>query len=246
MDDTATDILRYHLIRQYRELISRRYDALITHRGDTLPYLSDEVARQIKDFFLTNIYPPPDRRRELDAAFAELRNFTHHTALIWGLLGSLPKAIFRFGTHLPAAIHAGFKSLEAYTSAIGFEDAMLDAAENYGFNPPLSEAQFIDCIRAIPPGRLDHFIYEASMLFTVISDTDLLSRTITIMHDVISRMKSKPDTYNSDQIAAIELGLGLMQQGYDLLAPLTQDTKQDIISFITQNERKFLAEIHPD
>jgi hypothetical protein len=246
MDDTATDLLRYHLISQYRELISRRYDELIAHRGDTLPYLSDEVAHQIKDFFLSNIYPPPDRRRELDAAFAELRNFTHHPALIWGLLGSLPKAIFRFGTHLPAAIHAGLKSLEAYTSAIGFEEAMLDAAQRNSFSPPLTEAQFTDCIRAIPRSSLDHFIYEAIILFTVISDTDLLSRTITIMHDVISRMTKKPDTYSSDQIAAIELGLELMQQGYELLAPLTQDTKQDIISFITQSERNFLAEIHPE
>ena len=35
-----------------------------------------------------------------------------------------------------------------------------------------------------------------------------------------------------------------MEKGYKLLAPYDADTKNDIISFIVENEKEFLAEIH--
>ena len=64
------------------------------------------------------------------------------------------------------------------------------------------------------------------------------------MKDVIARMKRKPTLYTSDQVEAIQLGLDLMEKGYELLEPYTEDTKKDIIAFITENEMKFIAEIH--
>ncbi|MGQ4827743.1 hypothetical protein, partial [Enterococcus faecalis] len=85
---------------------------------------------------------------------------------------------------------------------------------------------------------------EATVLFTVISNTDLLSKTIRIMQDVISRMKAQPHTYTADQVAAIQLGLDLMERGYELLEPFNEDTKRDIIAFISENETKFIHEIH--
>ena len=67
---------------------------------------------------------------------------------------------------------------------------------------------------------------------------------MNIMRDVLRRMKSKPDTYNADQIEAIQMGLELMEKGYELLKPYDEETKRDIIAFITENERDFIAEIH--
>ena len=238
------DSLKYHLINKYRELIARRYDDVIKNIDKTGINLGRDVAIEIKDFFLENVYPEPAQRQKLDRAFAELRNFTTQPQLIWGLLGSLPMALFQFGSQLPHAIRAGMTSLQAYTSAIGFEDAMLTAAIDKGYTEPLSDEQFFDCLRAIPHKSLDTFINEASVLFVVISDATLLSKTINIMKDVIARMKSKPHLYNNDQIEAIQMGLDLMEKGYELLEPYAEDTKQEIITFISENEKKFIAEIH--
>jgi hypothetical protein len=134
-------------------------------------------------------------------------------------------------------------SLQAYTSAIGFEEAMLSAAIEKGFKEPLSDEQFFECLRAIPTQSLDTFINEASALFIVISDAVLLTKTMNIMKDVIERMKRKRDLYSTDQIEAIQIGLDLMEKGYELLEPYAEDTKRDIIAFITENEKNFLAEI---
>ena len=236
--------LKYHLINKYRELVSRRYDELIKNIHETDLKLEQDVAQAIKHFFLTDVYPAPARRRKLDAAFGELRNFTTNPALIWGLLGSLPIAIMQFGMQFPNAIRAGLTSMQAYTSAIGFEEAMLQAALEKNFKEPLTDEQFFDCLRAIPHKSLDNFINEASVLFVVISDATLLTKTMNIMRDVIRRMKSKPETYTADQVEAIQMGLELMEKGYDLLEPYDEETKRDIIAFITENERDFIAEIH--
>lgn len=236
--------LKYHLIDHYRGLIAQRYDDVIAHIHTTGVDLSPEVAREIKTFFLDQVYPTPAQRKKLDAAFGELKKFTTNPTLVWGLLGSLPMAIMQFGMQLPNAIRAGITSLQAYTSAIGFEDAMLKAAIDKGFTEPVTDEQFFECLRAIPYHSLDSFINEASSLLIVISDTLLLSKTILIMKDVIRRMEHKPDVYTADQIAAIQLGLDLMENGYELLEPYTEDTKRDIIAFVSENERKFINEIH--
>ncbi len=244
MSDTDQQALKYHIINKYRDLISRRYEDMIKNIHQTNLNLSPDVAHEIKDFFLENVYPEPSQRRRLDAAFAELAKFTTNPALIWGLLGSLPVAIFQFGAQLPAAIRAGLTSLQAYTSAIGFEEAMLKTAIEKGYTAPLTDEQFLDCIKSLPRKNLDTFINEASTLFLVISDTTLLSKTINIMKDVLRRMKSKPAIYTSDQADAIQMGLDLMEKGYELLEPYAADTRKDIISFITESEMKFINEIH--
>ena len=238
--------LKYHLINKYRELITRRYDEVIKNIHKTDLNLGQDVAREIRDFFLEHVYPEPHRRQKLDAAFTELRNFTTNPALIWGLLGSLPVAIMQFGMQFPAAIRAGMTSLQAYTSAIAFEDAMLHTALEKGYKEPVSDEQFFECLKAIPQKSLETFINEASVLFLVISDSTLLTKTMNIMRDVIKRMKSKPELYTKDQVEAIEIGLDLMEKGYELLEPYAQDTKQDIIAFIVENEKNFLTEIHEE
>ncbi|MCW3124909.1 MAG: hypothetical protein JWO03_567 [Bacteroidetes bacterium] len=240
----ADSDLKYHLINKYRELISHRYDTVIRNIDKAPVALKPAVAKDIKDFFLEHVYPEPAERRKLDAAFAELEKFVTTPSLVWGLIGSLPMAILQFGAHLPSAIKAGMKSLEAYTSAIGFESSMLQAAIDKGYTIPLTDEQFIDCLKNIPREKLENFITEASVLFTVISNTTLLSKTILIMEDVIKRMKSKPNLYNEDQISAIRMGLDLMQKGYELLSPYDDETKHAIISFIATTEVNFIAEIH--
>ena len=240
----ADSELKYHLINKYRELISRRYDDVIKNIDQVPVPINPALARNLKEFFLENIYPGTDQRRKLDVAFVELGNFVHNPSLVWGLLGSLPKAIFQFGSQLPNAIMAGLKSLEAYTSAIAFEHSLVQAALDKGYEDPISDEQFIQCLKSIPHKDLVTFINQASALFTTISNTTLLSKTILIMEDVIRRMKSKPELYSSPQIEAIQLGLDMMVGGYDLLKDYDEETKAAIISFVASTEADFISSVH--
>jgi hypothetical protein len=241
---SADSELKYHLVNKYRELISRRYDDVIKNIDKAPVKLDPKVASDLKDFFLENIYPDTDQRRKLDVAFAELGNFVHNPSLVWGLLGSLPRAIFQFGSQLPAAIMAGLKSLEAYTSAIAFENSLLQAALDKGYKDPISDEQFINCLKSIPEKSLVTFINQVSILFTTISNATLLSKTILIMEDVIQRMKGKSELYSTHQIEAIQLGLDMMKGGYTLLEPYDDKTKAQIISFVASTEGDFIASLH--
>jgi hypothetical protein len=242
----ADSELKYHLINKYRDLISKRYDEVIKDIANNPVGIEPALATSLKEFFLENVYPEPAQRRKLDVAFGELNKFVTNPALVWGLLGSLPVAIMQFGTHLVSAIKAGLKALEAYTAAIGFESGLLQAALDKGYTVPLTDEEFIDCLRELPQGSLAKFINETTVLFTVISDTTLLSKTILIMHDVIKRMKKNPNLYSTEQISAIQLGLDLMEKGYELLKSYDEQTKKEIITFIASTEMNFISDIHSE
>ena len=239
----ATYLLRHVLIEKYRAIISQRYDTLIDHIDSTTLLIDAVIARRLKDFFLTEVYPSTERRIELDAAFIELSHFVEQPTLIWGLVGSLPIAIFKFGRQLPNALKAAFQCLEAYNAATGFEVAIWTAAQQQGLYETITDDEFTACIKAIPRHQLELFIAQGCQLFITLSNTELLAKTIEIMQDVISRMKAKPAIYNSNQIAAIELGLEMIQGGYELLLPYDAATKANIVAFISQTETKFIAEI---
>ena len=235
--------LRYALIDKYRSIISHRYDTIIA-QIDKIPLEVDaDVALRLKDFFLTEVYPSPERREQLDAAFVELSHFVEHPSLILGVVGSLPVAIFKFGMQLPNALKAAFQCLEAYTAATGFEAAILGAAQQQGLSATINDEQFAACMRAIPRHKLEAFLAQGCQLFITLSNTELLAKTIEIMQDVITRMKAKSDTYTASQVGAIELGLEMIQGGYDLLAPYDSATKTNIVSFISTTENQFIAEI---
>ncbi len=116
-----------------------------------------------------------------------------HPTKVWGLVGNLTSAIFRYGFQLPAALKAGLSALEAYTSAKHFENTLLHAAIDKKFKIPLSDDEFNACLCAIPENELEKFIEEVSQLFRAFTDTVLLGKTISIMQDVVETMKGKPE-----------------------------------------------------
>lgn len=238
--------LKDDLIVKYRGMIAQRYENIIADIENTPVGISKEIAERLKDFFLNSVYPEPAKRDELDGAFEELTRFVSQPSLVWGLIGSLPMAILKFGAQLPNALKAGFVSLEAYTAAMGFEQAILDEALAAKLEAPISDEQFKACLRAIPRHELDQFIIEAGKLFVTISNTVLLAKTIEIMYDVIERMRKKPDLYSNNQIRAIQVGLDIMQGGHDLLSPYDEATKHRIVDFIAEVEREYITQIHAE
>ena len=233
--------MKYHLINKYRTVVATRYEYKNVKKTLVLPdNITPEIVETLRHYFLTNLYPEPAQRQKLDAAFSELENYVMHPAKVWNLLGNITSAIFKFGFQFPSAIRAGLHSLEAYTSAQHFENTLTAAAVEKGLAIPVSDKQFYDCLIAIPKDDLYKFISELEQLFESFTDTNLLGKTISIMEDVITKMKSKGDMYSKNEIEAIELGLDIMRKGYDLFINYDDDMKKEILKLVTDNEKKFI------
>jgi hypothetical protein len=237
--------MKYHLIDKYREVVAKRYDyALIKNHPEMPANITPEIVDSLKRYFLDNLYPVPETRAKLDAAFMELEGYVSQPAKVWDLLGNLTAAIFRFGLQLPTALRAGLHSLKAYSSAKLFENALLQAALEKKYSIPLSDEQFYECLKAIPIKELEHFINEVGELFRSFTDTALLEKTIDMMTDVLKHMKSKPEMYSTNETDAIDLGLEILQKGHDLFMHYDDAMKDSILEFITGNEKKFIAGLH--
>ena len=237
--------LKHHLIIKYRELISKRYEfENISKHPDVPDDITPEIVAALKNYFLVNVYPEPELRDKLDAAFHELENYVHQPAKVWGLLGNLAGAIFRFGRQFPAALRAGLVSLEAHTSAKRFESDLLKCAIDSGYQVPMTDQQFLECIKAIPYHHMDRFIHELGNLFNSFTNTSLMEKTILIMHDVLKQMKKKNHLYGPNEVQAIVLGIDILQKGHDLFQNYDEQLKKDMVKFIISNERYFVKQVY--
>ena len=238
--------MKYQLINKYRDIVAKRYEYDEVKKIPGIPdSITPEVVDTLRSYFLQNLYPEPSQRAKLDAAFAELQNYVLHPAKVWDLLGNITSAIFRFGLQFPAAIRAGFISLEAYTSANHFENTLTAAAVAKGVTIPVSDEEFYQCLVAIPKKDLYRFISELEKLFESFTNTELLGKTISIMQDVVDKMKNKPDMYSANEIEAIELGLDIMKKGYGLFVKYDDIMKKEILNLITDNEMNFIEGLYP-
>lgn len=237
--------LRYHLINKYRESIARRYDYPTIKSDKKLPKtFTPEMIDELRDFFLQNLYAEPQQREKLDAAFKQLETYVAHPSKVWGLMGSLTSAIFRFGFHFPAAMRAGMAGLHTHTTARHFEDMLLQAAQEREMAIPVSDDEFNACITAIPRENLDEFIKQLADFFLAITDTEMLKKTTEILRDVLAQMREKRDIYGPEDEDAIQLGIDILGKGSELLGKHSPEVRQQIVDFVIYNETKFLNTLY--
>ncbi len=237
--------MRYHLIEKYRGVVAKRYDYKTAAATFDLPEsITKEVVDTLKKYFLESLYPEPAQREKLDSAFEELQNYVMHPGRISDLLGNIGSAIMRFGFQFPVAVKSGLNAMEVHSSAKHFENSLFVGAQQNNFTVPLTDDQFYVCLRSIPKPQLQKFIDEVSELFHAFSNTDLLSKTIAIMDDVLKRMYAKTDVYSKNEIEAIELGREIIRRGHDLFLHLDEQTKLDILELVKANENDFLESVY--
>lgn len=238
--------LKNHLIEKYRESIKARYDYDIVKKDKRFPRMfTRQTVDELRDFFLANLYSPPSHREKLDAAFKQLETYVAHPTKVWGLLGNLASAIFQFGFHFPAALRTGMTALQTHTTARHFEDMLLQTAIDRNFTVPLTDEQFHECLASLDAELLQKFIGELTELFMAITDTSLLDKTIHILKDVLNRMLERKDLYGPEDHDAIQLGIDILQKGYELLSKYDEETKTAIVEFVTYNEVGFIESLKP-
>src|ERR1043165_10134842 len=243
--DQAEIEMKFNLIDKYREVVARRYEYKTVKKNFELPPdLNKELVDSRRNYFLESLYPEPAYRMKLDAAFEELQNYVLHPGRIADLLGNIGSAILRFGFQFPTAVKAGINALEVHTSAKHFENSLLKGALENKFTIPLSDEQFNTCLRSIPKPQLEKFIDEVGGLFHSFSNTELLGKTLSIMDEVLERMRNKPTVYSKSEIEAIELGKEIIRRGHELFQHLSEEQKENILQLVTANEQAFLEGVY--
>ena len=237
--------LKDHLIDKYRQLVAERYDYELI-KDDLPDNVGQQEVEDLRYYFLHYLYPEPHERRELDEAFSYLENYVTQPSKVWGILGNLAGAVFRFGSMLIDALKAGLVSLDAHISAKRFEEDLYLAAMRHDFAIPLTDAQFKECMRSIERRRVERFIDDIGKLFTSMSNTRLLAKTIDIMHDVVAKMERRKRIYTADEVAGIKLGINILQKGYELFKDYPEQTKKAVVAFIVAQEHQFTEELYKD
>lgn len=234
-----------HIINKFREMVSKRYEYHDLITRFTLPDdVTPEVVEEIRHYFLDTIYPPADKRKELEAAFQNLAQYVRQPRKVWGLFGDMARAVFKFGRHFFQALKAGMDSLDSFVGAKNFEHSMAEIANKNGIVPPMTDEDFEECLYQLPRPEIEKFIQEVRNLFGAMVNTVLLKKTLDIFQHVIETMEKSPDIYPKSDVDAIRLGKGLLQKGYDIFSKYDEHTKRAIVDFIYHNELWFVDHVY--
>lgn len=234
-----------HIINKFRDMIEKRYRYEdLVKRYDLPASITEEIIAEVKNYFLTTIYPPAAERKKLEEAFKELADYVRSPKKIWALFGDMARALFKFGRHFMQAMRAGMDSLNSFVGAKNFEASMATIANKNGITPPISDEDFEDTMYQLPREEVEKFIADVKNLFGAMVNTKLLQKTLDILQHVIETMEKKPQTFPKADVDGIKLGRDLLKRGYDIFSKYDEPTKQAIVEFIYKNEMWFVDEVY--
>ena len=233
------------ILEVYRQLINERYQyEALNNAGKLSKNIDRKIVNSIRGFFLNDVYPEADKRKKIEKSFETLSNYTKHPAKAFGLFGSVTSAIFIFGKHLPSAINAGIVTLQSFVDARHLEEKVIYAAKNNYKGQLLSLDDMKQCIKTIPKEDLEKFINDIREMFLLLSNSELLEKTIRIIEMVIEKMRSKPNLYPKHEVEGIILGKSILVSGFNIFNSYPDKLKKEISDTIYDVEMSFINELY--
>jgi len=239
------EVLATHLIEVYRELIHIRYQYdTLKKSGSLTDKVDKKIVDSIRSFFLNDVYPDVKKRKQIEEAFDTLGSYVKQPAKALGLFSSVTSALFMFGRHLPAAVNAGVVTLQSFVDARHLEEKIIYAAKENFKDKHISLDEMKQCIVQIPKEDLEKFINDVKEMFLLLSNTELLEKTIRIMDMVIDKMKSRPNLYPKHEVDGIVLGKNILVNGLNLFKNYPDALKKEIAETIYNAEMSFIDELY--
>lgn len=232
------------LILRYRDLVEARYqfdnleEAFILDES-----ITKELVDKVRAYFLNYVYPTPAQRKVLNQAFEDLDKHIKNPSHLLKLLGDAPGIVLKFGWQFPKAIKTGFHVLKSFKSASKFESELLQIAEEMQLVVPISSETFEEIISKLSKDELQEFINDFEFLLSSLMDSDLLKKTTDILKTLVLQMKKTPNFYSQEEIAAMNIGIDILENGYHLFDNMSNAEKREMIELIIKAESKFLEEI---
>ena len=232
------------VILAYRRLIKGRYQYALIQQQYQLPISFDEERLSVfREFFLNDLYPHPDQRKELEQAFHNLDNYIKSPEKLLRILIDSSSLILKYGRHLPKILMAGLKALKSFRAATAFEEKLVQSAINSSLQPPYSDADVKTLLTTLSNKEIQDFITHNESLFETLHDRKLVRKIVQVVEHLIAKMQKHPKIYTSTEIHALTIGRNIIKGGDTLFNHLSQKEQGQILKIIIQIETNFLEDI---
>ena len=233
-----------NVIIGYRKVVDERYQYKnLKNRKGFPDSFTEQRVEKFKSYFLEYLYPPPEKRKDLDEAFASLDNYIKQPEKLMRVLIDSTSLIFKYGRHLPKILRAGLKALKSFQSASKFEGNLVEKAITQNQNPPYSIIQIEGFIKTLSRKEIDEFMESSLTLFDTLHDRTLVGKIKKIMDHLIEKMKKRPKIYSPPEIKGLEIGKEIIEKGDCLFEELSREEQEKIFKFIIDMEREEMDRI---
>lgn len=232
------------IIIAYRTLITERYQYSVLKEQYSFPdSISEENVTDIKNYFLTYIYPDVNQRAILNEAFATLDNFIKNPQKLLNLAFDSFQLIFSHGKHLPKIFNSGITAIKSFRGATKFEKAIVKKAIDNNIEPPYSTATIIRLIQYLSYDEIEEFMNNTENFFNIIYDKIMVKKIKEIITFMISKMENKSNTFNANEVSSLKLALETISKGEQMLNKLTPKDQEILVNFVLKIEKDKLNEI---
>ena len=191
--DLNNQQIHQQIIIAYRKVIAERYTYANLAQVKTIPESFDEEKiSAFRDYFLTYLYPAPERRAELDDAFDQLDGYIKNPTKLLSIIMDSASLLWKYGRHLPKILTAGLKTLKSFRAGNKFEENLIQAAKDLDLSAPYSRDDIYAMISQLSPSEIETFIQNNEVLFENLHDRKLVRKVEEIVVALIKKMKKRP------------------------------------------------------
>ena len=228
----------------FRNLINDRYQYNnIKGKYDIPDSFDEERVARYRNFFLEQVYPHPEKRELLDAAFESLDNYLTHPEKLVRILFDSAAIVFRHGRSIPRGRGAGIKAYKSFRMATEVEAKRIRKAKSSNKLPPYSTDDVNSFITALRRKDIDEFIVNTKALLQLLYDRTLVKEIIQIIKELTARMKKSRNGYSDAEIGGLEIGLEMLTEGNMLFDQLSKEDQLRIFDIIIQIEVDVLEDL---
>lgn len=232
------------IILAYRRAIDQRYTLEYLSKKYDIPSAFDETRiAQFKNYFLNYIYPHPQKREELDAAFQSLDNYIKHPEKLLRLLIDSASLVFKYGRHLPKILNAGIKALKSFRAASNFENQLVEEALESSLQPPYSQQDLETFLSALSKEDIERFTENNRALFETLHDRKLVAKIKEIVETLIKKMKKRPKVYSPEEVRGLEIGRDIIVSGDTLFEQLEEKEQRQILDLVIRVEKEVMYDL---
>jgi len=232
------------IIEGYRNTIYQRYQYQNIKDKYGIPEsINEETVNQLRNYFLNYMYPEYHARVELNEAFKSLDNYIKHPKKLLRILLHAGKLLFRYGRHLPKILKSGLNGMKTFKAATNFENNLVDEAIKNKIEGPYDLSKIDALIKLLSRKGIEKFIENSQSLFEILHDRILIEKIKEVIQYIILVMREKEESYSLSQIRGLEIGLEMINEGYELFSRLTEEDQQNLVNLITEIEKDKLEHI---
>ena len=244
----SKDLTKQEIHRQiiigYRKVIDARYTyANLLKVKDIPASFDEEKISAFRDYFLSYLYPAPERRAELDDAFEQLDGYIKNPSKLLSIIMDSASLIWKYGRHLPKILNAGLKTLKSFRAGNNFEANLIQAAQDLELTAPYSKSDIDAMIRSLSPTEIETFIQNNEVLFENLHDRKLVKKVEEIVVALIKKMRNRPQTYSAVEVRGLEIGYEIIHFGNALFDRLNEPDQRLLLEFVIENEREELEKL---